>query len=155
VPHLPVAEPAQARVDTMATKGGRLPVPLEQSTTRREPCPNHKPISDIELVERYCSIRIHDKLARTGAMRAPNLRHLVALYNMYERLPLGNTSRTLNVHELTKKIYTEYGYRALRHATWKSTARLQMSSPARHAMRRVFAWSARQSPLQLVSLRCG
>jgi hypothetical protein len=89
VPDLPIAEPAQARVDTMATKGSRLLGSLEQLTTRLEPCPNHKPISDIELVERYCSIHIRDKLARTGMMREPNLRHLVALYNLYDAIAFG------------------------------------------------------------------
>jgi hypothetical protein len=73
----------------MAAIGGRLPVPLEQMTTSFEPRPPQKHVSDIELVELYYSIHIRDKLAKTIAMPEPNLRHLVALYNMYDAITLG------------------------------------------------------------------
>jgi hypothetical protein len=90
-----VAEPAQESTHTMAENGGRFPVPLDQLIRKSEPRPHEKPISDIELVEHYCSINIRDKIARWNAMPEPNLRHLVALYNMYDAIAFGKHKQTL------------------------------------------------------------
>jgi hypothetical protein len=90
-----VAELAQESTDTMAENGGRFPVSPNQLTTELEPVPRHKPISDIKLVEHYCSINIRDKLARRSAMPEPNLRHLVALYNMYDAIVSGKHKQSL------------------------------------------------------------
>lgn len=111
ITHLSVTEPTQVRAHTMAVNGGRFPVPLEQLTTKLQPRLHHKPISDIELVERYCFIHIHDKLARMSEMREPNLRLLVALFNMYDAIAFGEYKQDLQrIRAHHNDMYTSSSY---------------------------------------------
>ncbi|EMD58107.1 hypothetical protein COCSADRAFT_35822 [Bipolaris sorokiniana ND90Pr] len=62
---------------------------LRQLAAKFDSCLHNAQLSDIELLELYHSINIHDKIAKEAAMPEPNLRHLVVLCNMNDAITLG------------------------------------------------------------------
>lgn len=73
----------------MSANKGPLQPRLRQLAAKFDSYLHNAPLSDIELLELYHSVNVHDKIAKEAAMPEPNLRHLVVLCNMNDAITLG------------------------------------------------------------------